>query len=534
MLRNSAESKSKMLKVGLKYCGGCSVRFDRVALVSEIKELLSLNAEFLSHEDENLDLVLIVCGCESACVNIDDFEGRETFVIFKPEHSKTFVEKIKAMELSRMSWKEIYKERLTTAEEAVQNIKSGDRVVAGHATASPETLLDAMVENSEAYENVEIVHMVSMGKTGYCKPEHEGSFWHRSIFAGASTRKLIAEGKADYTPCNFSEIPLLFREEILPVDVALITVSQPDKSGFVSLGVSVDYTMEAALKAKTIIAEVTPNMPATCGHSFLHVDQIDYFIETERKIIELPPPAIGDVEKAIGENVAGLINDGDCLQLGIGAIPDATLTFLTEKKDLGIHSEMISDGVMTLVEKGVINGRNKTLHPTKIVITFAMGSEKFYKWLDKNPMIEMYPVDYCNDPVVVSKNDNLVSINSAISVDLQGQVAADTLGTIQFSGVGGQVDFVRGAKMSRGGRSIIAIPATAAKGKKSRIVAALESGQAVTTSRNDVDYIVTEFGVAQLRGKSVRDRAKALISIAHPDFREELEEDFEKLFYKLG
>ena len=433
-----------------------------------------------------------------------------------------------------MDWKKTYNERLETAEEAVKAIKSGDRIVVGHATASPELLLHTMTENSQDLKDVELVHMVPMGKSEYCLPEYEGKFWHRSVFAGGPTRKLIAEGKADYTPCNFSEIPLLFRNNILPVDVALIKVSQPDKSGYVSLGVSVDYTLEAALRAKTVIAEVSSHMPATSGYSFLHVSQIDRFVESEDPVIELPPPKIGETEKAIGENVAKLINDGDCLQLGIGAIPDATLTFLTEKKDLGIHSEMISDGVMNLVELGVVNGCRKTLHPGKIVITFAMGSKKFYDWLDKNPMIEMYPVDYCNSPSVSCKNDNLISINSAISVDLLGQVAADTLGTKQFSGVGGQVDFVRGARMSKGGKSIIAIPSTAARGTKSRLVAALEYGQAVTTSRNDIDYIVTEYGIAHLNGQSVRDRAKALISIAHPDFRDELQKDFEKLYYKLG
>jgi 4-hydroxybutyrate CoA-transferase len=432
-----------------------------------------------------------------------------------------------------MDWKKIYKERTTSADEAVSHIKSGDRIVAGHATGSPEVLLKALTENAQGLKDVEIVHMVSMGESRYCLPEYEGIFRHRSLFAGPKTRKLLAEGKGDYTPCHFSEIPLLFRNEILPVDVALITVSPPDKSGYVSLGVSVDYTMEAALKAKKVIAEVTPEMPSTCGYSFLHVSQIDHFVESTAPIIELAPPKIGDTEKAIGENVAKLIKDGDCLQLGIGAIPDATLTFLTEKKDLGIHSEMVSDGVMHLVEKGVVNGRKKNFHPGKIVICFAMGSRKFYQWLDNNSMIEMYPVDYSNDPFLIAKNDNMVSINSAISVDLLGQVAADTLGSVQFSGVGGQVDFVRGAKLSKGGRSIIALPSTAAKGTKSRIVSALEPGQAVTTSRNDVDYIVTEFGIAHLGGHSVRERAKALISVAHPDFRQGLEEEFGKLFYRL-
>lgn len=433
-----------------------------------------------------------------------------------------------------MDWKKIYQSRLKTAEDAVTLIKSEDRIVAGHATGSPELLLHTLVENKSSLKNVEIVHMVSMGKTEYCLPENRDAFIHRAFFAGATSRDALKCGKGRYTPCNFSEIPFLFRNAVLPVDVAMITVSPPNKLGYVSLGVSVDYTMEAAIQAKTVIAEVTPYMPNTCGYSYLHVSEIDHFVETDRPILELSPPRIGETEKAIGKNVADLINDGDCLQLGIGGIPDATLTFLTEKNDLGIHSEMVSDGVMNLVDRGIINGSKKTLHPSKIVISFAMGSRDFYEWLDNNSMIEMYPVDYCNDPSIIAKNDNMVSINSAISIDLMGQVAADMLGTVQFSGVGGQVDFVRGARFSKGGRSIIAIPATAARGTTSRIVPNLEPGQAVTTSRNDVDYVVTEYGIANLRGKSIQDRARELINIAHPDFKESLVSDFEKLYYPLN
>ena len=431
-----------------------------------------------------------------------------------------------------MNWQNYYRDMTTTADEAVKKIKSGDRVVAGHATGSPETLLSAMVENSSELKDVEIVHMVAMGETAYCRTEHQDAFRHHSLFAGGTTREVIARGLADYTPCFFKDNPGLFKDGQLPVDVALITVSPPDKSGNVSLGVSVDYTLQAALSARTVIAEVTPHMPAIPGTSFLHVSDIHAFVETDRPPIAMNPPSIGDLERAIGANVAQLIRDGDCLQLGIGAIPDAVLTFLDGKKDLGIHSEMISDGVMNLVEKGVVTGRKKNCHPYKIIITFAMGTPELYQWLDRNSLIEMYPVNYTNDPFVIGKNDNMVSINSAISVDLLGQVAADTLGTKQFSGVGGQVDFVRGAKVSKGGRSIIALPATAAKGKVSRIVPALAQGQAVTTSRNDVDYIVTEYGIAHLRGKTVRQRARALIEISHPDFRDQLSDDFQALFVK--
>ncbi len=431
-----------------------------------------------------------------------------------------------------MNWKAHYTRRQITLGEAAQKIASGDRVVAGHACGSPEPILDALVERAEELEGVEIVHMVSMGKSAYCQPEYEKNFRHNSIFAGAGSRKAISQGRADFTSCFFSEIPRLFRDGHLPVDVALVTVSEPDKMGNMSLGISVDYTMEAALSAKIVIAEVSPHMPRIGGNAFLHASDIDFFVKSDREMIELPPPHIGEVEKAIGAHVASLIQDGDCLQLGIGAIPDAVLTFLGDKKDLGIHSEMISDGVMSLVEAGVINGRCKNRHPGKIIITFAMGSHTFYRWLHENSMVEMHPVDYVNDPFVVAQNDNMASINSAIAVDLLGQVAADSMGAHQFSGVGGQVDFIRGARRSKNGRSIIAMPATAKKGTLSRIVSTLAPGQAVSTSRNDVDYIVTEYGLAHLTGKSIIQRAKALIEISAPEFRDTLWYEFEEIYQR--
>jgi 4-hydroxybutyrate CoA-transferase len=429
-----------------------------------------------------------------------------------------------------MSWTEYYQSKIVSAQEAVTVIKSGDRVVLGHACGEPQMLVDAMVDRAAELENVEVVHMVAMGKGKYCLPEYSKSFRHNALFAGGPTRKAVAEGRADYTPCFFYQIPGLFRDEVLPVDVALITVSIPDKHGYVSLGVSVDYTRQIVKSAKTVIAEVNPNMPNTGGASFIKVEEIDYFVPCEKPLLELTPPPIGDIEKAIGNNIAALIKDGDCLQLGIGAIPDAVLTSLGDKNDLGIHSEMISDGVMNLAINGVVNCSRKNLHPDKIVITFAMGTKSFYEWLDDNPMIESYPVDYVNNPTIVGQNDNLVSINSALSVDLLGQVAADTLGAKQFSGVGGQVDFVRGAANSKGGRSVIALPATASKGSLSRICVSLDNGQAVTTGRYDVDYVVTEYGVAKLRGKTNQQRADALINIAAPEFREQLREDRKALF----
>jgi 4-hydroxybutyrate CoA-transferase len=345
-----------------------------------------------------------------------------------------------------MNWKAYYESRQIDLHAAANLVKSGDRVVAAHACGSPEALLDALVQRAGALNQVEIVHMVSMGKSTYCKPENASSFRHNSLFAGGNTRAAINEGRADYTPCFFSEVPWLFRDGTLPVDVAMITVTPPDKVGNVSLGVSVDYTRQAALSAKKVIAEVTPHMPRTSGAACLHVMEIDHFVLSERPIIEIRIPEIGVLEQAIGSHAAHLIRDGDCLQLGIGAIPDAVLSFLDGKNDLGIHSEMISDGVMRLTEAGVVTCRRKNLHNSKIIITFAMGTRNFYNWLDNNSMIECYPVDYTNNPFIIAQNDNMVSINSAMAVDLLGQVAADTLGAQQFSGVGGQVDFVRGAR----------------------------------------------------------------------------------------
>lgn len=431
-----------------------------------------------------------------------------------------------------LNWQAHYNSRIVTAEEAVKNIKSGDRVVLGHACGEPRILPEVMVKRAEELENVEVVHMVAMGKGLYAQPEMEGHFRHNGLFIGGPTRKAVTEGRADYTPCFFSEIPTLFRDGKMPIDVALVVVTPPDQYGFCSLGVSVDYTMQAIQSAKLVIAEVNPNMPRTYGNSFVRVEEIDYFVPSEMPIIELPKPNIGPVETEIGRNIAKLIDDGATLQLGIGAIPDAVLNFLTDKHDLGVHSEMFSDGVMELAKNGVVNCAKKTLHPGKMVVTFLMGTKALYEWVNENPAVEMYPVDYVNDPYVVMRNDNLVAINSALQVDVLGQVAADTLGPVQFSGVGGQVDFVRGAARSKGGKSIIALPSTAAKGKVSRIVALLDKGAAVTTSRNDIDYVVTEYGIAALRGKTVRERMKALINIAHPDFRQEIEDQVKSVYFK--
>jgi 4-hydroxybutyrate CoA-transferase len=431
-----------------------------------------------------------------------------------------------------MDWKDIYKSRTVTADEAVKKIKSGDRVVFGHAAGEPKVLVDAMVRNASSYKNVEIVHMVAMGKGEYCNPEHSESFTHNALFAGGPTRKAIHEGRALFTPCHFSRIPSLFTEKVLPVDVMLMMLSQPDEHGYCSYGVSVDYTKPAAESAKLVIAEVTPNMPRTFGESVIHVSEIDYIVETDSKPAVLTPPELSGTDEKIGRNIAELIKDGDCLQLGIGAVPDAILNFLTDKKDLGIHSEMISDGVVNLVEKGVINCSKKNYHPGRIVVTFLMGTERLYKFVNSNPMVEMYPVSYVNNPAVIARNDNMVSVNSALQVDFTGQVVSDTIGYKQYSGTGGQLDFVRGAAWSNGGRSILAFSSTASGGKLSRIVPHIDEGASVTTPRTDTHYIVTEYGIADLRGKSVVERGKALIKIAHPDFKEELAKSFFEIYRK--
>ena len=429
-----------------------------------------------------------------------------------------------------MNWKEEYADKIVSVQEAVSHVQSGDRIVFSHACGEGQYLTDELVNQAERLENVEIVHMVAMGTAPYCQPGMEKHFRHNALFVGGSTRKAVEEGRADYTPCFFHEIPRLFTDGCLPVDVAFIQVSLPDERGYCSFGISVDYTQPAAQAAKLVIAQVNKNMPYTYGNG-IHLKDIDFIVEKDEPLIELPPPKIGETERTIGEYVASLIHDGDTLQLGIGAIPDAVLSFLGEKKNLGIHSEMFSDGVVDLARKGVITNTKKTINPGKFVSCFLMGTRKLYDFVDHNEDVLIEAVDYTNDPFVVAKIDNIISINSAIQVDLMGQTNSEMIGNRQFSGVGGQVDFVRGASRAKGGKAIIAMPATAAKGKISKIVPLLDEGSAVTTSRNDIDYVVTEFGIASLKGKTLRQRAKALIEIADPKFKASLIEEFEKRFH---
>ena len=426
-------------------------------------------------------------------------------------------------------WKAEYREKLVSADEAVSHIRSGQRIVFSHAAGDSLVLSDALVRNRALFENVEIVHMVAMGEAKYCEPGMEKHFRHNSFFLGASTRKAAKEGRADVTPVYFSEVPELFRTT-LPVDAVFLNLSPPDEHGYCNFGISVDYSKPAAMEAELVIAQINPSMPRTLGDSFIHISDIDYIVEADTPLIELPPAGISEVERAIGKNCASLIEDGDTLQLGIGAIPDAVLGFLKEKKDLGIHSEMISDGIVELYEGGVITNRRKSLHAGKSIVTFLMGTRRLYDFADNNPAVELHPVDYVNDPYVIAQNERLVSVNSCVQVDLMGQVVSASVGRRQISGVGGQVDFVRGANMSRGGKSIMAMPSTAAEGRISKIVPVIGEGAAVTTSRYDADYIVTEYGAARLKGESLRNRAKKLIRIAHPDFRRMLAEEYEKRF----
>lgn len=429
-----------------------------------------------------------------------------------------------------MEWQEYYKQHTMTPEEAVCTIKDGDRVMLGHAVGEPIIFQRMMARMAERFHGVEVAHMVYLGSGEYLKPGMESHFRHNALFVGGPARKAIAENRADYTPAFFSDVPIMIRNHELPVDVFAFTCSPPDEKGYVSIGLSCDYGWQAIKSAKTVIAEVNPNMPQTYGESFVHVTEIDGFIQSWEPLPESKPGKIGDEDRQIGKYIADLVHDGDCLQLGIGAVPDAVCTFLGDKKNLGIHSEMISDGVLPLLESGVINGQCKQQDVGRVCVTFLMGSRKLYDYVDKNPMIKMLPVDICNNPAVISQNDNVVSINSCVQVDLQGQVCAEAIGLRQISGIGGQMDFVRGANLSKGGRSIIALHSTTRDESESKIVPTITTGGPVTTGRCDVNYIVTEYGVAQLRGQTLRERAKRLIAVAHPKFRAELAEEYAKRF----
>lgn len=520
------------MRIGVKFCGGCNPYFDRGQNLKKLIDSMPPHWLWKYNSDaKQVDVFLIIAGCNRKChYNPSDF-NKEVIIVEQADDFKKAAKKL--YELRRkveMDHSRYYKEHTVDSAHAVKHIKSGDRVAIGHAVGEPRELIRAMVKHQGKLQDVEVVHMICMGQAKYCEPEAKNHFCHNSLFVGGSTRKAVQEGRGDYTPCYFSEVPGLFEDSTLPADVALIQVSKPDNSGYVSLGVSIDYTLTAAKNAKFVIAQVNENMPRTLGESFMHVTEIDCFVEYSEPLIELPRQELSEEEKKIGEYCAELIPDGATLQLGIGTLPDAVLLSLKDKKDLGIHSEMFSDGVMQLVKAGVINNKKKTLHKDRMIATFIMGTKELYDFVDDNPMVYMAPVNYVNNPYVIGKNDNLISINSCVQIDLQGQVCSESVGLTQISGVGGQIDFIRGANLSKGGKAIIAITSTACRGKVSKIVPFLAEGAAVTTSRNDVDYIVTEYGIAHLKGRTLRERAKMLINITHPEFRDELIKVYEDRF----
>ncbi len=415
-----------------------------------------------------------------------------------------------------------YKDKLQTADEALLSVHSGMRVYIQPGCAEPETLVEALMRRGPFVQDVEIVHLMTMGAAPYVAPEMEGHFRHNAMFIGANVREAINHGRADYTPIYLSEIEGLFETGAMPIDVALVELSPPDSHGFCSFGVGVDTSLTAAKCARFVVAQINDQMPRTFGDSFIHVSELDAVVESSRPLCAMNRPQISDLHRTIARNVAGLIDDGSVIQTGIGGIPDAVLPVLMDRKHLGVHSELVSDGVIDLIEAGVITGERKNFKPRKVILGFALGTKRLFDFLDNNPIFEFHPTAYTNDPGFIARNDNMVAINSALQVDLTGQVCSDSIGNQFYSGIGGQVDFLRGSSRSNGGKPIIAISSTAKDDTISRIVPMLSPGAGVVTSRGLVRYVVTEYGVAYLHGKTIRERAQALIDIAHPKFREEL------------
>lgn len=435
-----------------------------------------------------------------------------------------------------MDLNKLYQSRVVTAEEAVKKIQSGQRLFLTGNCSTPQTVLAALVKHAPNLKDVEICQALSVGPADYVSPEMEGHMRVNTMFISANIRKAVQEGRADFTPVLLSEFPLLFKNKHLPVDVALVHLSPPDEHGFLSFGIENGLTKSAAESARIIIAEVNQQMPRTLGDSFIHLSRLNYIVPVNYQLAEMSMGGEGadPITEKIAGHIAELIPDGATMQMGIGAIPDAVLKYLYNKKDLGVHSELFSDGVIDLVDAGVMTNARKTLHTGKIVAGFIIGSRRLYNWVDDNPLIELHPTEYINDPYVIAQNDRMVAINSAIEVDLTGQVCADSIGPKLYSGVGGQLDFIYGASRSKGGVPIIALPSTTTMRDGtviSRIVTMLKRGAGVVTSRNHVRYIVTEYGVADLYGKSIRRRAEALINVAHPDFRVEMKREAVELNY---
>jgi acyl-CoA hydrolase len=427
-----------------------------------------------------------------------------------------------------MRWMESYRSKRMSAREALRCVQSGMRVYIHPGCAEPEVLAGALIERAPFVRDVEIVHLLTLGRADYVAPQMAGHFRHNAMFIGGNVRAAVNDGRADYTPIYLSEIESLFEGGQMPLDVALIQVSPPDAHGFCSFGVGVDTTLTAARTARFVVAQVNDQMPRTYGDSFIHINDLDAIVEVSQPLCELPREEITELHRAIGRNVATLIDDGCTLQLGIGGIPDAVLLELHDRKDLGIHTEMLSHNAIPLIESRVINGSRKTLLPRKIVLSFLLGTKELFDYVHDNPLFEFRPCSYTNNPFVISRNDRMVAVNSTLQVDITGQVCSDSIGQYFYSGFGGQVDFIRGARHSKGGKPIIAMPSTAKNDTISRIVPTLTPGSGVVASRGSVHYVVTEWGIAYLHGKSIRERAEALIQIAHPRFRGELYEYCEK------
>lgn len=430
-----------------------------------------------------------------------------------------------------MDFKKLYQSRVVTAEEAVRKINSGDRVFLTGNCSVPQTVLSALVDYAPDLQNVEVVQALSVGPADYVSPDMAGHLRVNTMFVSSNIREAVQAGRADFTPVLLSEFTLLFKNNYLPLDVALVHLSPPDNYGFCSFGVEVGLTKTPAESARIIIAEVNQQMPRTLGDSFIHISNVDYIVPVDYPLVEMPMAGndSSEVIDRIAGHVAELIPDGATIQMGIGAIPDTMLKYMYEKKNLGIHTELFSDGVIDLVEAGVLTNARKTLHPGKIIAGFILGTKRLYDWVDDNPLIELHPTEYVNDPFVIAQNENMVAVNSAIEVDLTGQVCADSIGPKIYSGVGGQLDFIYGASRSKGGIPIVALPSTARQ--FSRIVPMLKTGAGVVTTRNHVRYIITEYGIADLYGKTIRQRAHSLINIAHPEFRDNLMRQARELHY---
>jgi len=416
-----------------------------------------------------------------------------------------------------------YRARIMPADVALAEIRSGQRVYIHNGCAEPVDLVKALTRRGPELHDVEVLHMATMGIADYTLPEYEGHFRHNSLFIGGNVRKAVQEGRADYTPIFLSEIEDLFRSGAMPIDICLLQCSPPDNYGYMSLGPSIDASLTAAQCARHVIAEINQQCPRSLGDTFLHVSRVDAFVETSHPLSEYPRHPVTELHRSIGRNVARLIPDGATIQTGIGGIPEAILSLLRDHKDLGIHSEMVPDSAVELIRAGVINGERKTLHPHKVIAGFVLGSKPLFDFIDNNPTFEFHRTAYCNDPFLIAQNDRMVAINSAIEVDLTGQVCSDSMGQTPYSGIGGQVDFLRGAARSKGGLPIIALPSTAKDGSVSRIVPMLQPGAGVVTSRGDVHYVITEHGIAYLHGKTLSQRVEALIQVADPKFRDELE-----------